>query len=550
MMTPNDLLRVRCLSAAWLACAVVILLLADAPRAEAWDDSAPPRAQEPAPAPPASAPHRWATHTGHAAGVLAPPRLPRLDPVLGGPPPDGVGAQPALQAQAPLRAPDRSPADTDPTTGKPPQPQVLRFDSDSAAKLAVLQSPTVITAATDVMAKAANLEAARLIWRPTLSFLNLTSYGRGDSTSFQAVQRVDEPGVPSGFAEGGYMANTLSLTLPLYYNGTLFSRDTPLAVQAEGSHAVSQETLKLQQVEAANLVVKAYFNAVLATEQLRLYQAQYASHLTALEIVRQRVAARQTRLEDQLSIETAIAAALAGVNTAASLYQTKSVEFRSLLGLADSGNLELADVADAVPPLPTLNQVVEKAINDHPKVKAQEAAVQVARGALMQVKGTYGPSLTFTTTFTEANNMEQFGTRPNFFTSGVWLTVPIADFGQSDAKIRSKQHALTQSEQQLQVVRSTLVQDMAAAYHGLSAAKAQIPAAMAKLELLRHAEQVTKANYDLGKVALDRLIADQNNVLTQQIVLLGSKYAAWGAYADLIAVAGKPYSSQVMSVLQ
>lgn len=433
------------------------------------------------------------------------------------------------------------------TGNKPETPlESLRFDPDSAAELAVRQGPAVIAAAIDIQAKAADLEAARLVWRPTVSIQSALNRGRGESTGFQAVQNVPDPGTPSGFAEGNFMSNTISLTMPIYLSGTLFSRETPLAVQSEGNRAVAEETLKLQAAGAANLAVKAYFNAALALEQRRLYEAQYALNLKSLEIVRQRVEARQSRLEDQLLIETAAAASLAGLNTARSLNTTKLVEFRAVLGLPDAQPLQFAPVTDDVPRLPGLSGLIESLVSEHPKVRTQQAAVQIARGALLQTKGNYAPTLSFVSSYTTSSALTGDSLRPNFSVYGITLSVPIADFGQSDAKIRSKAHSLSESEQQLLAVRSTLVQSLATSYHAATSTVELLPSARTKLEQLKYTEQVTQAKFDLGEVVLDKLISDQSNRLNQEIVLLGSKFAAWGAYADFISVAGKPYSSQAL----
>lgn len=428
----------------------------------------------------------------------------------------------------------------------PSESEIRRLTADSAAKLATQQSPAVLAAAIDIKEKAAELESATLVWRPTLALQNLTYYGRGESTSFQALQKVDEPGVPSGYAEGRYMANSLVVGLPLYYSGTWFTGETPGAVQAGANQGVARENLKLQAAQAANLVVKAYFNVLLATEQLAIYQAEHASKLKALEVVRQRVAARLSPRSDQLLIESAVATALAGINIATSLFDTNLLQLRSLLGLPESERLDLAPLSEEIPPVPPLADFVRRTLSDHPKVMLQRANVELARGTLLKAKGDYSPVLTFTSSLTGASNLAS-STMPSFATIGVTLYVPLSDFGQSNAKIRAKQEALNESEQQLQVARSTATREMANAHNVVAQAKEQIAPAQAKLEQLVHAEEVTQARFDLGQVPLNKLIDDQYNVLAQRVTLLSVKYAAWGAHADLIVAAGMPYATHAMA---
>ena len=425
-----------------------------------------------------------------------------------------------------------------------PKTQVLRLDPDSASRLAVAQSPAVIAAATDVQVKGADLESARLVWRPTISLQNAANYGRGLSTSFQAVQRVIEPGVPSGFSKGDYMSNTLVVSFPLYYNATWYGGETPLAVQAEGSQAVAKETVFLQAAAASNLVVKAYFNAAVAREQQAIYQAEYSGKLRALEAVRQRVADKQGVLAEQLFIESSVAAALAGINTTTSLLATSLTQLRSLLGLLETEALELAAVPDAITQLPTLADLITNTVDEHPKVRTQRANVQIAKGALLQAQGNYKPTMTFATTYTGASGFER--DYPTFSSVGITLSVPITDFGQSDAKIRSKALAVTQSEQQLESIRANTVRDLASAYHAVLQATAQVPPALAKFRQLTEIERTTQARYDLEQVSVDKLIDSQYDVLGQRIAMLASKYSAWGAYADLLTAAGLPYSTQAL----
>jgi outer membrane protein TolC len=374
-----------------------------------------------------------------------------------------------------------------------------RLTADSAAQLATTQSPAVLAAASDLKVKAAEADVAGLVWRPTVSLQNATNYARGESTSFQAVQRVDEPGVPRGFAEGGYMSNSLVLAVPLYYSGTWLTGETPAAVQAAANQTVAQENLKLQAAQAANLVVKAYFNVLLATEQLALYRIEHGTKTKQLEIVRERVAARLTPRSDQLLVEAALAVALAGINTSNSLLDTNMVQLRSLLGLPDTEKLELAPLAGDAPPVPRLADLINALVDEHPKVRLQQANLEFSRGALLKAKGDYSPVLTFVSSVTGASNL-QSGTLPSFTTVGVTLSVPISDFGQSDAKIRAKQEALNVSEQQLAVARSTTRRELANAYHALATATEQIAPAQARLEQLAHAQEVTEARYELGQL--------------------------------------------------
>ena len=427
----------------------------------------------------------------------------------------------------------------------PERPVVVRLDLDTSAKIASENSPAVIAAATELLVKAADLKAARLFWKPTVSLQSVFLYGRGESTSFPAVQQTTEPGVPTNFSKGDFILNSFVVGLPLFSSGTWFGADTPTALTATANQTVAQETLKLQASSASNLVVKAYFNAVLGLEQVTIYRDEYASKLKALEIVRQRVLARESLLSEQLLVESAVALALSGTNTADSLYRTNLLQFRSLLGVPVAENVELAPVPDEVPVLPPLAELLDKLIANHPKIVAQLAAVQAAKAALLQAQGNYAPTLNFSSSYTLANN-SAFQRGPTFSTIGILLTVPISDFGQSDAKILSKQHALTQSAQQLVAVRSSAEQELAAADHTAVASREQIAPARVKLELLKFIELTTRASYERGLVALDKLIDDQYNVMNQRITLLAAKYVAWAAYANVIEAAGRVYSSQAL----
>ncbi len=452
-----------------------------------------------------------------------------------------------LQMIADLPAVEREKAE--PRARPPVRPELVRLDSDTAAKIASENSPAVVAAATDLLVKAADLTAARLFWRPTLNLQSVYLYGRGESTSFPAVQLSTEPGVPTNFSKGDFLSNTFALALPLFSSGTWFGANTPAALAAAANQTVSQETLRQQASEASNLIVKAYFNAVLGLEQVAIYREEYALKRKALEVVRQRVLARESVLSDQLLVETAVAVALAGINTAEGLYRANLLQFRTLLGVPVAENVELAPVPDEIPALPPLADLIGKTIDEHPKIASQVASVQAARAAVLQAQGNYSPVLSFSSSYTLANN-SAFQRGPTFSTIGVQLAVPISDFGQSNAKILSKQYALTQSEQQLLAVRSSLEQGIAAAGQSAIAAREQIPPAKARLEQLKFVEQSTRANYELGRVLLDKLIDDQYNVMNQRINLLTAKYLAWSAFANVVEAVGKTYSSQALASLR
>lgn len=427
-----------------------------------------------------------------------------------------------------------------------PGPGPVSLNPDSAASLAATQSPFVIAAAAGISVTAADLDSARLVWRPTLSLQATAIYGRGEPTSFQAAQQVGEPGVPANFAAGPYVASTLNLSLPLYYSGTLFGHDTPEALQAKGNKGVAEATLDLQIAEATNLVAKAYFNAVLAAEQLGLYEQEYASRLRQLEAVLRRTAAREARPGEQLMIDTALANARAGVNTATSLHETSLVQLRSLLGMPGSQKLDLAALPEEFPALPELSPLIDGRIDNHPLVRIQQAALAVARGELLEEKAIHLPSVNLVSSLTGASGLANSAVA-DFYSIGVTLSVPIDDFGQSDAGVRGRNLAVIEAEQKMHAARAAVMEDLAAAYHVFASAKEQIPPALARLREFQDTERSTRAKYEQGLAALEQMLTDESRALIQQIALINVRLAAWGAYADLVSVAGTTYSSDAFS---
>ena len=424
----------------------------------------------------------------------------------------------------------------------PASEAIQRLDADTVAQLAVKQGPAVKVANTDITEKSLALQADRAYWRPTLSLQNQIQYQNGEPTSFFAVHNQNEFGVPDIRTEGGYLLGVVNMSMPLYSKGAFWGQDTWSAVQDDGKHRSALSFAELQAATASYQAVSAYFMALSAREQLAIQRHALQKRQEGLKIVEKLILSRQAPSADRLLLESQIAAARAGINTAESLFSASLMQLRSLVGLPLTQELELAELS-ASPPVPSdLGELIRQSASRHPLVKSQEAAILVAKGEAKQARADALPTVTISAQYAAANGMKGDDV-PTLGAAGINVTVPISDFGQTRKKIRSKQASVQENEQRLEYETSTVTQGIIAAYQSLVTANELLPVLQSKVEQYRHIEEEDRIGYKLGDVPMRKVLDDESNTLAAQLQLVTGKYSNWLAYATLIAATGKPFST-------
>jgi len=417
-----------------------------------------------------------------------------------------------------------------------------QFTAQSAVALAIRSHPAVAMASANVEARIADVRSAELQAGPSVSAAFTSLYGSGESTSFAVVQKVGTVEEPLTKSEGTYGSALLNLAVPLYSKGSWFNRDAPAVASAHGKYLRAKAELDAQMVDIAAQVANAYLGLLQGTEEVALQEQVYKTRRAHLEVMRERVAARLSTLSEQLAIESLVASATSDLEIARAKVDAAQRSLKTLIGMPAGQPLDALPLEADLPQLPNVARLIENAQNTHPAVLAQEGALASARAEVRVARAEYSPTLSFVSSAVAASNLHTPDVN-RFYSVGLALTVPIADFGLNDSKVRSRALDLNQSELKLQAERYSVAQKVSSAYQNAQAAIEKVGPLRAKLAQYRQQEDASRAQYESKLQGLDRLLGDRAATLAGADALVEARYAAWLSYVTLVSAAGKAYGA-------
>ncbi|MFT2721714.1 TolC family protein, partial [Deinococcus sp. A31D244] len=281
-----------------------------------------------------------------------------------------LASGPAL-AQATPAAPPTQPATTPATTQAPaPQPTATQTYTLEQAYAQLAGAPSVTRAALSVQVAQQNLEAARSALGLTVSVNGNASYvGSGASTA------SDGTATTTAASLGGNAGVSVSLGLLPWSNNQSSLR------ASERSLALARATLQEAQRSARLNVTQAYFDAVLATQDLQISAQTTALRTRQLQVAQAQDAAGNAAPEAVLSAQAALQAAQSAAAQAQGTLDTAQRTLESALGVS-LGRVTFSPPAQATLTLPDVSALVARARTGRADVITAQNTLAAAQDTL------------------------------------------------------------------------------------------------------------------------------------------------------------------------
>ncbi|PIG99853.1 TolC family protein [Deinococcus sp. UR1] len=278
----------------------------------------------------------------------------------------------ALSGPALAQATPAAPPATTPTTTQAPAPQPIAAQNytleQAYAQLA--GAPSVTRAALSVQVAQQNLEAARSALGLTVSVNGNASYvGSGAGTA------SDGAATTTAASLGGNAGVSVSLGLLPWSNNQSSLR------ASERSLALARATLQEAQRSARLNVTQAYFDAVLATQDLQMGAQTVALRTRQLQVAQAQDAAGNAAPEAVLSAQAALQAAQSAAAQAQGTLDTAQRTLESALGVS-LGRVTFSPPAQATLTLPDVAALVARARTGRADVISAQNTLAAAQDTL------------------------------------------------------------------------------------------------------------------------------------------------------------------------
>ncbi len=345
----------------------------------------------------------------------------------------------------------------------------------------------------------------------------------------------------------GSSSESLTLRQPLF-------RKLQMADYRQAQAQVDDANAVLEK-ELQNLAVRvstAYFEALLAEEQLALVLAQKLAYATQLDAARKRFAGGAGTRTDVDEAQAAL-----DLNFAQELEARQNMDYtrRQLQTLTNQPVDKLAPLDAAklrlVQPAPArVEDWTERAELSSPEIQSLKAQVEAARQEVEKARAGHYPTLDAIAQWSRSNseNVNSVNTRYTNRSVGVQLNVPLYSGGYVNSTVRQALADQERAEQALEATRRDLGVRVHREYRGVTEGVLRVRALE---QAVRSAEQVVISNrrsFEAGsRTLVDTLNAEQQKVSAQRD-LAQARYMYLVSRVKLQALAGGPKTEVIDEV--
>lgn len=344
-------------------------------------------------------------------------------------------------------------------------------------------------------------------------------------------------GIPSSlfvtpFTEQDIFRASLQAMWPIYTGGQITA--------AQGIHAAmvaeKQQELQLVTRDLFTLLVDRYY-AVDVTQALVSTQTELVSSLTkhvdhALALEREGQIAKVERLNAQVALDNA----KVNLGSARRQHEMAVIALSRMLQQSDVGTQSPLFV---LPHAPSLDQLTQVTLSQHPALKLLEAKETQANGLVSLEQGKYHPTVFLFGNYTLYEDDSLFSQVEPDWMLGVGVKVPILSRDGRSGKVEAAKSALLQARYTKAQTRQDLSLLVDQSYRQLLQAEEEVKALDTSLELAAENLRLREIAFNQGlSTSIDRVDAELklSAVNTQQ---LAARYRYVQAYARLMAISGQ-----------
>lgn len=416
------------------------------------------------------------------------------------------------------------------------------MDLLQAYEAAQRNDASVLAARASTSADLESLPQARAQFLPNLNASASRTNNRLESVSpnFLGVDKATQTEYPSG-------TQTVTVRQPLY-RPQLVAQYRQAQAQADDAQASLQQ-------EEQNLVVRvssAYFDAMLAHDQLALVLAQQKTYLAQVDLARKSFAAgsgtrtdvdeAKARLDLNYALETETRQ-----NVSYTLQQLQSMVVEPIDRLA---TLNVASFQSAPMQPNSLEEWTIRAESLSPQLQSLAARVRVARQEVDKANSGHFPTLDAIAQWSQSKSESVTNTASNYTnnTIGLQLNIPLYAGGYVNSLVRQALNRQVRAEQLHEAGRRDLGSRVYKEFRGVSEGIARINALE---QALRSSEQLvlsSRKSFEAGsRTVLDILNAEQQRVAVMRD-LAQARYTFLISKIRLLALVGGADAESVKSI--
>jgi outer membrane protein TolC len=344
--------------------------------------------------------------------------------------------------------------------------------------------------------------------------------------SILGINNLDETGIVNGgqhhvhanFATVGW--GSLVLNYPLYSKGSILGlNNAPAVASAKSIYVRQQWTIRLSEQTVIETLAAVYFNTTAYRRKVELDQHKVELSNKRLAIMKQEYVLDLTLAQNVELAKAELTADQQLLQTSKQRAADSQMQLAQLIGRPLHQQLELELSEPRIPPLPPLEQLLNRVAKNHPAIGIQEANIDVAKQNLRLAESALRPTVGFSAGYTQGT---AFATEnPNLFIFGLHVSIPVFDWGSNLDNEREERDRLKAAQAELGQVDLELRESILSVLSDIHTTESSIAALERNYVQAKNTFDLTNEQHDRGIATdLDLVNAESNLVKAKDDLLL------------------------------
>lgn len=423
-----------------------------------------------------------------------------------------------------------------------------------AVRIALAHQASITAARAGIDKAQGNTMQVRAGGQPTLSvgttYTGVTASSGGGSSSssgtsstassggLSALQNV--PVTPSSASTGGstpgYQMNATVRQLIFDFNHTRNS-----VRQALAEEKASTANLTRVQSDTVFNVKNAFFTYVQKYRLVKVNEQNVSTQQKHLELAQERWKAGVGLPSDVMRAETAVQNAIFNLTQARSEEQTARINLDIQMGIDPRTPIEVSADPEPLPSSEPVERLFDIAIVQRPEMQQALATVGAYLYGLEAAYSNNAPTLTGQTGWFSRGAVLPPGT--SYFNAGLILQWYLYDGGNTAGMVKEAQGALKDSRAQLELIKQSVLQEVAASVVNLQTAEQRIATAEAEVANAEETSRLIDGRYKAGLGTFLDVLDAQHALVTARTNRVNAQSALDLARAALAHAIGNPLPS-------
>jgi len=435
--------------------------------------------------------------------------------------------------QTPPVQPNVTPVPQPPAITLPAPPHVevtTPITAEDAARIALLQQPSVLIARAQVLAAQGRTQQARSDLLPNVT-LN-SSYTR--TTNFRG--NASSGSNTGGGSSGGFNSQVSVDQLLFDFNRTVNN-----VRAAAAREAAARQDLTATESDVVLAVKDAYYAYQQDTQLVAVQEANVASSQAQLTFAQARLTAGLGPPADVLQAATNVAAATQALAQARQTALNSQIALALEMGVDPRTPLALAPAEEPAPPSDDVNSLVSTALEQRPDIRSAQATIRAAGYSVSAARAGNLPRVGLTGSLGSRGPNDPFAS--NSGSVGISVSWNVFDAGFTAGAVRIARADVEIARAQLQQASLAAIRDVSQGWVNLHSAEQRVAIAQAQVANATESLRLAEGRFRAGVSTFLEVTQAQTALTSAQVNLVNAQTLVQFARAQLAHAIGAPVSA-------